>query len=339
MNQQELSIQSITPPIGIPGGEVLIACRGFQPGLPASSRVLFGKVPGSIISASAERVVVRLPEYSRALGVELSVDGKVSPLFPFLLGTRLAAELHPVANPVIAPDGAIITTISGTRGQQTRRSLIKVSRAGQVTPYPCEIMNPTGLAFDPDGQLYISSRADGVVLRYADFERLEVVAEDLGIPCGIAFDAEGVLFVGDRTGTIHRIDAARNRSVFAKLPPSVAAFHLAADREGCLYVTGPTLGMRDPVYRIARNGSISIFLQGFARPQGIAFSGDGDFWIAASFGGKKGIFRYSSRSREVVHYIAGPMLVGVALNAGDIFLVDSGSLYWVRTNETAGRLS
>ena len=116
MKSHEIMIEAVTPAVGVPGGEVSITCRGFKPGLPASAKVLFGKVEASIISASAERVVIRLPENSQALGIELQVDGKVSPMFPFILGARLAAELHPVTNPVIAPDGAIITTVSGTRG-------------------------------------------------------------------------------------------------------------------------------------------------------------------------------------------------------------------------------
>jgi sugar lactone lactonase YvrE len=339
MKSHEIMIEAVTPAVGLPGGEVSISCRGFQPGLPVSAKVLFGKVEASIISASAERVVIRLPENSQALGIELRVDGKVSPTFPFMLGTRLAAELHPVANPVIASDGAIITTVSGSRGQQIPQSLIRISRAGQVTPYPCEILNPTGLAFSPEGQLYITSRAEGSVLRYTNYEHLELVAEDLGIPCGIVFDPEGRLYVGDRTGKIHRIAATGKRDEFASLPPSISAYHLAMDGEGYLYVTGPTLAMRDPVYRISRKGEVGVFLERFARPQGLAFSPNGDLLLAASYGGRKGIFRYSFRSKELAHHVAGPMLVGLALNAEDIFLVDGSSLFWIRTGQPPGQLS
>jgi sugar lactone lactonase YvrE len=333
MKSHEIMIEAVTPPVGVPGGEVVITCRGFRPGLPASARVLFGRVEASILSASDERVIIRLPENSQALGIELQIDGKVSPMFPFMLGTRLAADLHPVANPVI------ITTVSGTRGQQIPQSLIRVSRAGQVTPYPCEILNPTGLAFSPEGQLYLTSRAEGSVLRYTNYEHLEVVAEDLGIPCGIVFDPEGRLYVGDRAGKIHRIDAVGKRDKFASLPPSVSAYHLAMDREGCLYVTGPTLAMRDPVYRIPRKGEVGVFLESFARPQGLAFSPNGDLLLAASYGGRKGIFRYSFRSKELTHHISGPMLVGLALDAEDIFLVDGNSLFWIRTGQPSGQLS
>jgi hypothetical protein len=200
-------------------------------------------------------------------------------------------------------------------------------------------MNPTGLAFGPDGQLYVSSRGEGTVQRYTDYEHLELVAEDLGIPCGIAFDAEGRLYVGDRTGKIHRVGPGGKREEFASLPPSVSAFHLAFDADDTLYVTGPTLAMRDPVYRVSRAGEVTVLLDGFARPQGLAFGSEGDLWIAAAYGGKKGIFRYSMSSRRLTHYIAGPMLVGLALGAEDVFVADNSSIYWIQRGVAPGKLN
>jgi len=339
MTSQELSIGAITPAVGIPGGEISIQCSGFKPGLPSVSKVLFGTTEADIVSASEERVIVKVPEGAQGLGVALGIEGTKSAAFPFILGARLAAGLHPVANPVVAADGAVITTISGARGQQSPRSLIKVSKNGEVKAFACEILNPTGLAFSPSGQLYISSRADGTVLRYTDFDILEVVAEDLGVACGIAFDSEERLYVGDRTGKIIRIGQTGSHEDFAAIPPSVSAFHLAFDRNDNLYVTGPTVAIRDPVYRISRKGEVSIFLQGLARPQGLAVGPDGDLWIATAYGGKKGIFRCSLRKKQLLHYIAAPMLVGVALDGKNIYLADSSSIYWIQMGESSGRVS
>jgi sugar lactone lactonase YvrE len=339
MKSQELSIRAVTPAIGIPGGEISIQCSGFKPGLPSVSKVLFGTTEADIVSASEERVIVKVPEGAQGLGVALSVDGAKSAMFPLILGARLATGLHPVANPVVAVDGAVITTISGARGQRSPRSLVKVSKSGDVTAFACEIMNPTGLAFSPSGQLYISSRADGTVLRYTDFQKLEVVAEDLGVPCGIAFDAKERLYVGDRTGKIIRIGSTGSHEEFAAIPPSVSAFHLAFDRNDNLYVTGPTVAIRDPVYRITRKGEVSILLEGLARPQGLAVGHDGDLWIATAYGGKKGIFRCSLKRKELVHYIAAPMLVGLALDGNDVLLADNSSIYWIRMGGPSGRVS
>jgi sugar lactone lactonase YvrE len=315
------------PPLGVPAGELVINCRGFKPDY--SSQVLLGEVGASILSASADRIIVRLPEGPQSIGIALKVGRTLSPVFPFSLAARLATDLHPVTNPVVAPDGAVITTISGGRGEQVPQPLVRICKSGDKIPYNCEITNPTGLAFSRDGQLYITSRNDGTVLRYTDYERLEVVAEDLGIPCGMAFDSEGALFVGDRTGKIYKIDPSGNKEEFAQLEPSISAYHLAIDSEDRLYVTGPTFSMRDCLVRFSKKGVAERLVIGFARPQGMAFLPDGDLLVCAAYEGKKGVFRYSPQNGSVSHYITAPILVGVAIAGRDIFLATGNSIYSV----------
>jgi sugar lactone lactonase YvrE len=298
-----------------------------------TSKVLLGEIEASIVSASEDRVIVRLPESPKSLGLALKVEQKISAVFPFSLATRLSTDLHPVTNPVIAPDGSIITTISGARGEQIAQPLVRITRRGERNPFPCEIMNPTGLAFSRDGQLYVSSRNDGTVLRYTDYERLDVVAEDLGVPCGIVFDSKGLLYVGDRTGKIHRIEPSGNKAEFAQLEPSISAYHLAIDAGDRLYVTGPTFAMRDRLYRFSREAVMETLLDGLARPQGMAFLPDGDLLISAGYQGKKGIFRYSPADGLITHFITAPILVGLAVAGRDIFLASSSSIYWTQSAE------
>ncbi len=322
-----LSISEVSPPMGIPGGELILRCRGFKPDL--SSKVLLGEIEAFIVSASDDRIIIRLPESPQSLGLALKVGRTMSEVFPFNLAARLAADLHPVANPVVAPDGAVITTISGGRGQEISQPLVRVTRRGDKIPYNCDITNPTGLAFSPDGQLHISSRHDGTVLRFADYEHLEVVAEDLGIPCGIAFDSKGMLYVGDRTGKIYRIDSAGNKEEFASLEPSVSAYHLAIDSEDRVYVTGPTFSLRDSLTRFTTAGKKEILLRGLARPQGMAFLPDGTLLICTGFQGKKGVFRFTPEDGSFIHYIAAPIPVGLAIAGSDIFLATRDSIYWI----------
>jgi len=332
MSSKKPLIVDVVPSLGAPGGEVAIRCRDFRPNLPCYSKVIFGEAPADILSASDELVVARIPREARGPGVRLLADGESSSLFPFAIALNLASGLHPVTNPVVAPDGSLVTTISGSRGQKVAEPLVRVSREGEKAPFACEIMNPTGLAFGPDGQLYISSRHDGVVYRYTDFERLDVVADDLGIACGIAFDSRGNLFVGDRSGRIIRIDTSGEKADFAHLEPSVSAYHLAVDSNDAVYVTGPTLAVRDKLYRISPAGVVEPVLCGLARPQGMAVIPGGDLLIASSYEGRKGLFRFSPVSAEIEHYLAGPTVVGVALSGDDLFLADSESLFWLRAS-------
>ena len=320
-----LQILGVTPIAGVPGGELTIHCRGFIPGL--DSRVLFGEIEAPIVSASDDRIIVRLPESPKSLGLALRAGKAVSEVFPFSLAAKLSGDLHPVANPVIAPDGSIITTISGSRGQQVSQPLVRITKRGDKIPYHCEIMNPTGLAFSPDGQLYISSRNDGTILRYSDYERLDVIAEDLGVPCGIVFDSKGLLYAGDRNGRILKIEPSGHKEEFAHLEPSVSAYHLAMDAQDRLYVTGPTLAMRDRLYQISATGAIETRIEGLARPQGMALLADGDLLIAAGYQGKKGIFRYSPKDGSVAHYITSLILVGLAVAGENIYLASNDSIW------------
>jgi sugar lactone lactonase YvrE len=330
-----VEILSIAPGIGVPGGEAVITCRGFEPGLPDRSKVLFGTVEARIASASEDRVVVRVPESPHALGVSLQVGTDVSRMFPFAVAARLATGVHPVASPVIAPDGSVITTNSGSRGEKVDHPLVRVTRSGEVLPYPCEVLNPTGLAFGPDGQLYVTSRADGVVLRYRDFETLEVVADDLGVPCGLAFDADGVLHVADRGGTIYRIDGSGRREAFARVEPSVSAHHLLMDATGRLLMTGPTFSTRDSVWAIDRDGRAEAIVTGVGRPQGMALLPGGIVLVTAAYRGKKGVFRLGPGG-ELEQYVAAPTLVGVAGAAdGTLVLADGSTLYRVEPGTAA----
>ncbi|MBN1569492.1 MAG: IPT/TIG domain-containing protein [Acidobacteria bacterium] len=326
--KRELLIRGVRPLCGVPGGELTIDCRGFKP--ESYSKVLFGEVEAAIASASQEKIRVWLPDNPNSLGLALQVGQARSEVFPFNLATQLAGNLHPVSNPAIAPDGAAITTISGSRGQQIPQPLVRVTRRGDKLPFHCEIMNPTGLAFSSEGQLYITSRHEGTVLRYTNFEQLDVIAEDLGTPCGLVFDSKGFLYVGDRTGRIVKIDPSGNKEDYAELEPSISAYHLAIDAEDRLYVTGPTFSMRDKLMRLPAKGKSEVLIEGLARPQGMAFLPNGDLLLCAGFQGKKGVFCYSPAGGSIQHLIAAPMMVGLAVSGQDIFLAGGSSIYYLQ---------
>ncbi len=145
---------------------------------------------------------------------------------------QIADNLHPVANPAVDAEGNIYVTYSGQRGQKVPVSLYKVTANYQVKPFVTEMMNPTGLALDPAGMLYVSCRNDGTIHRVTPDGRSQLWVEGMGIATGLAFDAEHNLFVGDRSGTIFKISPDRQIFVFATLEPSIAAYHLAFSPDG-----------------------------------------------------------------------------------------------------------
>jgi sugar lactone lactonase YvrE len=152
-------------------------------------------------------------------------------------------------------------------------------------------VNPTSLAIGPDDKLYVSSRFEGTVFRLNQDGSSETFASDLGVACGLAFAPDGTLYVGDRTGTIFRVDREGRAAPFATLPPSVAAFHLALGPDGALYVSAPTLSPYDPVYRIDSGGTVSVRGGRFGRPQGLAFDAAGNLFVVEALAGASGLLR------------------------------------------------
>jgi sugar lactone lactonase YvrE len=140
---------------------------------------------------------------------------------------------------------------------------------------------------------------------------MSVYVEGMGVATGIAFDKAGNLFVGDRSGTIFKISPSRQIYVFATIEPSISAYHLAFGPDGALYVTGPTTSSFDCVHRIAPNGEVEVFYRGLGRPQGLAFDIDGNLYVAASYGGRKGIVRLTPDASPSL-WLSGPNIVGLA---------------------------
>ena len=157
----------------------------------------------------------------------------------------------------------------------------------------------------------------------------------MGIATGIAFDRDGNLFVGDRSGTIFKIGRANPDGtsgeifVYATLEPSIAAYHLAFNDAGTLFVTGPTTSSNQSIHAIDRDGNATVFYQGLGRAQGMAFDVDDNLYVAASLHGQRGILRITPH-REATVAVSGSNLVGLAfLEDGNAALATRDALYHI----------
>jgi sugar lactone lactonase YvrE len=245
----------------------------------------------------------------------VATNGHVSNAQQIKVAVPIAENLHPVTNPALDSEGNIYVTFSGSRGQKVPVAIFRIDTNYTVKPFLTEMMNATAIAFDREGQMYVSSRYDGTVYRVASNGTMSAYASGMGIATGIAFDREQNLYVGDRSGTIFKINRERQTFVFATLEQSVSAYHLAFGPGGDLFVTGPTTSSFDSVYKIDPHGSVTSYYRGLGRPQGLAFDADGNLYVAASLSGKRGIVKLTpdgSASLEV----AGHGLVGLAFAPG-----------------------
>src|SRR5215468_10062576 len=239
----DITIKSVLPKAALPGGEVVIEYSGRELAGTSQPEVRFGDFSAQVTMASSEQIIAKVPESSAELGTSeliVATNGDISRPFPYEIGRKLASNLHPVANPAIDGEGNIYATYSGRRGQKTPVSIYKVTPKGAVTSFVTDIMNATGLTYSLTGELFVSSRFEGNVYRVDRSGHTETFIEGMGIATGIAFDHDGNLYVGDRSGSIFKINSSREIFVFATLEPSIAAYHLAFNAAGTLFVTGPT---------------------------------------------------------------------------------------------------
>ncbi len=317
-------IEQVAPRAAIPGGEIAIWGTGLAEDGRGRPTVRFGDQHANLLISSPTRLVVRVPE--GVVSGELTVDTGVGVSAPasVTIGTTIAENLHPVANPAVDAADNIFSTFSGSRGQKVPVSVYKIDRDRVSRPFLHDMMNATGLALDRDGFLYVSSRMEGTIYKVTRDGQRSVYAQGMGVATGIAFDGEENLYVGDRTGTIFKINRSRQIFVFATLEPSVAAYHLAFALKGDLYVSGPTTSSFDHLYRISPAGEITSFYRGFGRPQGLAFDAEGNLYVAASLGGRRGIVRLTPDAKpELV--VSGNGIVGLAFTRHRSMVVATSS--------------
>src|SRR4051812_3622267 len=320
-------ISQVTPPAAIAGGELQIRGKGFAK--TDRPRVSIGEVGAPVIIGSDSLVIARVPDGATAGELVIESGGQSSDSWACDIGVLVAESLHPVANPAIDTFGNIYTTFSGSRGQKVPVAVYRVDLNFNLKPFINELMNATGLAFDRQGMLYISSRNDGIIYQITPNGSMSVFVEGMGIASGIAFDGEENLYVGDRSGTIFKISPDRQIFVFATLEPSIAAYHLAFGPDAYLYVTGPTTSSFDSVYRISHAGEVEVFYRGLGRPQGMAFDEDNRLYVAASISGRKGVVRIHPDRRAEL-FLSGPGVVGLAFTPSRALVVTTtNALYRV----------
>ena len=311
-------IAQVSPAAAIAGGELQIRGKGFAQA--QRPRVTIGDVGATVVIGSDSFVIARVPEGAFAGGLVIENGAHSSESWACDIGVLIAESLHPVSNPAVDSFGNIYSTFSGSRGQKVTVAVYKIDLNLNTKPFVNELMNPTGLAFDAAGMLYVSSRYDGMVYQVTPTGNMSVFVEGMGVATGMAFDGQQNLYVGDRAGTIFKISPDRQIFVFATLEQSMAAYHLAFGPDGYLYVTGPTTSSYDCVYRISGNGEVDVFYRGLGRPQGMAFDDEGRLYVAASLAGRKGVVRiHPDRHAEL--FLSGPGIVGLAFTPSRSMIV------------------
>ena len=337
-------IDRVTPIAAMPGGEIEVQGQHLDPDGSHIPRATIGDISAPVTLSRPTRATIRIPDGTITGDLIIHRSAAESNPLNIRVAVPMAENLHPVANPAVDADGNVYATVSGARGQAVPVSIFQIQRDFQIRPFVRDLLNATGLAFDSEGYLYASSRAEGTIYRISPDGAMSTYAEGMGVATGVAFDRDGNLFVGDRSGTIFKISGSKSGSaggetfVYATLEPSIAAYHLAFNDAGTLFVTGPTTSSNQAIHAIDRDGNTTVFYQGLGRAQGMAFDVDNNLYVAASLHGQRGIIRITPR-HEASLIISGSNLVGLAfLDDGNATLATSDSLYHVALEIDGRRL-
>lgn len=306
----------------VEGGRLWLRGAGLPVPTAHEDLCLIGGVPARAVFAAPDRMAVEVPSGLEGGRTEVKVPWLPGATLFVDVGVMLATGLHQVDNPAVDRQGRVYVTYSGSRGQQAPVSIFRITEpGGPREPFVTGIVNATSMTFGPDEHLYVSSRFDGTVYRVLEDGSSEVIASDLGLACGLAFAPDGTMFVGDRSGTIFHVDGKGRIETLVSLPASVAAFHLAMGPDAALYVTGPTLGTYDRVYRVSMTGQVETVDDTFGRPQGLAFDAEGTLHVVEALAGSSGVYQLRSTGKTLV--LSAPRLVGIAFGANGSIVVSS----------------
>jgi sugar lactone lactonase YvrE len=321
------TIRRVSPPAVVAGGTIVIEGDDFVVAPGQRPLVTVGGHDALLLRASASALAVRLPDGLPGGTLPIAVEGVDGATAFIAAGATLATGVHLVDSPAYDPQGRLYATLSGSRGQETPVSVYRIDRDGGREAFVTGVANATSLAIGPDGALYVSSRFDGAVFRVSPDGEPELFCNELGVACGLAFDTEGRLYVGDRSGSVHRVTPDGRAEVFATLPPSIAAYHLAMAPDDVLHVAVPTLNSSDAVYRIERDGSVTRWVERFGRPQGLAFDQQGRLHVVDALAGDSGVFRLTpDGDRDLI--VSGQDLIGIAFDPTGGFAVGTAEVVY-----------
>jgi glucose/arabinose dehydrogenase len=253
------------------------------------------------------------PEEASTGLVEVRSPSGASNTAPLRVARQLSDGLHPVTSPAVSRSGMIYATISGPRGKQTPVSIVRISPDGRGTPFVTGILNATGLAFNPDGDLFVTSRAEGNVYRIDPSGESTVYAEGMGVATGAAFDAEATSSSATAAAPSSKSIPSAASSSTPRLSPAPPPITWPSTPKARSSSPRPRSTPTTPSGPSTPTARPAVWYRGLGRPQGLALSKDGDVYVTACLHGRRGLVRVTPAG-EASLVLAGPNLVGVAFS-------------------------
>lgn len=261
----------------------------------------------------------------------------------YLLTVSDTAYTQNASIPVVLPPPSVIATVGGypyaIAVDKQNRIHITDTLAGTVARVQLSgateailigeeaaggTLGPNALAFDRQGNLYISNGRTHEISRILSNGTKEpVVTEGLSYPVDLAFDADGVLYVAQLQGGVDKIlpDGSKQAFVTGIRGPQ----SLAISPQGQLYVGT----QRGEIYKVSANGTPELFANGFADTiHSLAFDQEG--YLYAADGNTGEIYRINPQG-DILRFargFSGPMdlAFGQGENSRTLYVTAMGAL-------------
>jgi sugar lactone lactonase YvrE len=151
------------------------------------------------------------------------------------------------------------------------------SSGGSMTTVKSGINNPSGIAFDASGNMYVGAYSGDIIWKITS-TGTETIFANIVRPSGLIFDHAGNLLVGDQAGhTIRKITPSGTQSFFAYGVPSPHT--LVFDSKGNLFASESKADSKC-ITVIASDGFVYQLSDEFTWPTGMVFDQVGNLFVA-----------------------------------------------------------
>jgi sugar lactone lactonase YvrE len=227
-----------------------------------------------------------------------------------------------------AEAGQIFGTSSSNNG-----SILAYDTATHVTTViASNLSSPTGLAFAPDGTLYVAERTGNTNSYF--IEKFSQSGTDLGTfatglstsfrGIGLAFDSAGDLFATE-SGVVHEFFAGGGGRDLAAPPGFFLPYQLAVDGSGALYVTDSASSNVYKYDTTQASPTASTFATLSGRGNGVATDAMGNVYISTG----SGTFKFTAAGTAIPNPTTTTTPFSTQSGFGLTFGASDGLLYVV----------
>ena len=205
----------------------------------------------------------------------------------------------------------------------------QVSSGGVVSSFASGLAAPKGLAFGPNGSLFVAQDVSGTntsLISQVSVPGGVVSNFTTGIqyPIGVAFNTGGDLFIASHSSPVGVLQVASGSNTATTFSTGLNdPFGVAVDSSGTLFVANRTNGTISKVNM--SDGTFTQFASGLSQPNDLTFSSTGDLFVSNFTAGTVSRITPGGVVSTFVSGLSSP--VGLAFNpiTGALFVAQQGT--------------